>query len=114
LEAGIAAIAPDAQVIAGLADRLPNTSLVVMPGVASDSQVMAFDLAGICVSAGSACASGKAKASSVLTAMGVHPDLAKGAVRVSLGHANTTKEIESFLSVWKDLYVRSSAKRSAA
>lgn len=114
LEAGIAAIAPDAQVIAAMADRLPNTSLVVMPGVASDTQVMAFDLAGICISAGSACASGKAKISGVLNAMGVHPELAKCAVRVSLGHGNTTKDIESFLSVWKDLYVRSGTKRSAA
>lgn len=114
LEAGIAAIAPDAQVIAGLADRLPNTSLIVMPGVASDSQVMAFDLAGICISAGSACASGKAKISGVLNAMRVHPDIAKCAVRVSLGHGNTTKDIETFLSAWKDLYVRSGAKRTAA
>jgi len=114
LEAGVMNIAPDAQVISALADRLPNTSLIVMPGVESDTQVMAFDLAGICVSAGSACASGKAKASGVLTAMGVPGDLAKCAVRVSLGHTNTDNEINTFLSVWKDLYQRSSAKRTAA
>lgn len=114
LEAGVAAIAPNAQVIAVAADRLPNTSMIVMPGVASDTQVMAFDLAGICLSAGSACASGKAKASGVLTAMGVPADAAKCALRVSLGHQNTADEIQSFLSVWKDLYQRSGAKRTAA
>jgi cysteine desulfurase len=85
-----------------------------MPGVASDTQVMAFDLAGICVSAGSACASGKVKASGVLTAMGVLEDVAKCAVRVSLDHNNVTQDIESFLSAWKDLYQRSGAKRDAA
>jgi len=114
LEAGIAGIAPDAQVIAGMADRLPNTSLIIMPGVASDSQVMAFDLAGLCVSAGSACASGKAKQSGALGAMGVPSAVAKCAVRVSLGHSNKNEDIESFLSAWKDLYERSSAKRTAA
>lgn len=114
LEAGVKDIAPDAQVISSLADRLPNTSLIVMPGVESDTQVMAFDLAGICVSAGSACASGKTKASGVLVAMGVPNDLAKCAVRVSLGHRNTDSDIKAFLSVWKDLYQRSSAKRTAA
>lgn len=114
LEAGLAAIAPDARVISALADRLPNTSLIVMPGVASETQVMAFDLAGLCVSAGSACASGKAKASTVLSAMGVPADLAKCAVRVSLGHENTADEIETFLSAWKDLYEQSGAKRTAA
>ena len=114
LEAGILTTAPDAQVIAAMADRLPNTSLIVMPGVESDTQVMAFDLAGLCVSAGSACASGKAKASGVLTAMGVRADTAKCAVRVSLGHTNSAKDIESFISAWKDLYERSGAKRTAA
>lgn len=114
LETAIADLAPDAQVIAATADRLPNTSLIVMPGVQSDTQVMAFDLAGICVSAGSACASGKAKASGVLTAMGISDDAAKCAVRVSLGHLNTNDDVESFISAWKDLYERSGAKRTAA
>lgn len=114
LEQNIATIVPDAQVIAVMADRLPNTSLIVMPGVASDTQVMAFDLAGICISAGSACKSGKTKTSSVLTAMGVRADAAKCAVRVSLGYQNSVSDIERFVSVWKDLYLKSGAKQSAA
>lgn len=114
MEAGIAAFAPDAQVIAAMTDRLPNTSLIVMPGVASDTQVMAFDLAGICLSAGSACKSGKTKASSVLTAMGIRADVAKCAVRVSLNHQNSVSDIERFVSVWKDLYLKSGTKRTAA
>ncbi len=114
LEAGVAEIAPDVKIIAALADRLPNTTMIAMPGVSSDTQVMAFDLAGICVSAGSACASGKAKASGVLAAMGVHADVAKCALRVSLGYANTKDDVERFISAWKDLYERSAAKRTAA
>ncbi|MFC1673256.1 cysteine desulfurase family protein [Pseudomonadota bacterium] len=114
LEARIIELVPDAVVIATMADRLPNTSFITMPGVDADTQVMAFDLAGICVSAGSACASGKTKASAVLGAMGVSQDVAKSAVRVSFGHENTEDDVESFFSAWKDLYVRQAAKRSAA
>lgn len=114
LETRIAEIAPEAFVIGGFADRLPNTSMIVMPGVDSETQVMAFDLAGICVSAGSACASGKAKQSGVLAAMGIAPDDAKCAVRVSLGHHTEDADIQSFFSAWKDLYQRKGAKRSSA
>jgi len=114
LEAGIADIAPEARVIAAAAERLPNTALIALPGVEGETQVMAMDLAGVCVSAGSACASGKAKASGALAAMGVHPDLAKCAVRVSLGVGSTKDDVERFLSAYKDLYQRKGAKRSAA
>ena len=114
MEARIYEIAPDATVIAALAERLPNTSLLAMPGMSGETQVMAFDLAGICVSAGSACASGAAKVSGVLGAMGVSPDVAQSVIRVSFGHTTKIDDIESFISVWKDLYEREAAKRSAA
>lgn len=114
LEARILNIAPDALVIAAHADRLPNTSFIAMPNVPADSQIMAFDLAGICVSAGSACASGKTKTSGVLAAMGVTPAIAATAVRVSLGHTTTEDDIESFISAWNDLYQRKSAAKPAA
>ncbi len=114
LEARIQEIAPQAQVIAAMADRLPNTSYITMPGVDATTQLMAFDLAGICVSAGSACASGKTKTSPALAAMGVHPEIGKCAVRVSLGHANTGDDIDCFISAWADLYQRKSASKSAA
>jgi len=114
LESGVKEIASDAIVLAETVDRLPNTSFIVMPGVLSETQVMAFDLAGICVSSGSACGSGKSKTSSVLVAMKVPEDIAKTALRVSLGPNNTVADIESFLSVYKDLYVRQIQKRNAA
>jgi len=114
LEAKIMEFAPDATVIAHTVERLPNTSCVVMPGVNAETQVMAMDLAGVCVSAGSACASGKSKSSAVLAAMGVPENVAKSAVRVSLGPTNTLTDIEYFFSVWKDLYERQAQKRSAA
>jgi len=114
LEARILEIAPEAKIIAAGATRLPNTSLLALPGLLGETQVMAFDLAGICISAGSACASGSVKASGVLSAMGVPDDIAESVVRVSLGQANTSADIESFISVWKHLYVRESEKRNAA
>lgn len=114
LEERILERAPDASVIAALAERLPNTTFVSMPGVDAETQIMAFDLAGICLSAGSACASGKTKASPVLGAMGVPADVATSAVRVSLGHTSTEQDIEHFISAWTDLYLRKSAAQSAA
>jgi len=114
LEARIQAIAPDATVIAAHVDRLPNTSYVVMPGVDAETQIMAFDLAGICVSAGSACGSGKTKSSPVLAAMGVAQDSARSAVRVSLSHTSTADDIDTFISAWSALYQRKGAARTAA
>ena len=65
--------------------RLPNTTLFAVPGVKAETSLMALDLAGVAVSAGSACSSGKVAASPVLAAMGVPDDLAACAIRVSLG-----------------------------
>jgi cysteine desulfurase len=74
-----------------------------MPGVPSEVQVMALDLAGVSVSAGSACSSGKVKASHVLTAMGVAPEEAGSAIRVSLGWTTTEADVERFVAAWTDL-----------
>jgi len=71
LEAGLAAIAPEAVVLGAAAPRLPNTAAIAMPGVAAETQVIALDLDGVMVSAGSACSSGKVGPSHVLEAMGV-------------------------------------------
>ena len=86
--------------------RLPNTSCLTMPGVSSETQVMAFDLDGIAVSAGSACSSGKVGPSHVLAAMGVVPELAASAVRVSLGWDTREEDIELFVGAWAALYRR--------
>jgi cysteine desulfurase len=83
-----------------------------MPGVKAETQVMAFDLAGIGISAGSACSSGKVRTSHVLTAMGVAPDLAQSAVRISLGRDTTEEEIDRMIEAWRALRART--QRSAA
>ena len=67
------------------APRLPNTTLFTVPGLKAETAVIGFDLAGIAVSSGSACSSGKVQPSHVLEAMGFGPELAQGAVRLSLG-----------------------------
>lgn len=85
---------------------MANTSCLTMPGVTAQTQVMAFDLAGVALSAGAACASGKVRPSHVLGAMGVEPNAAACAVRVSLGHGSTTRDIDRFIDAWRVLYTR--------
>jgi len=103
------ALAPDAIIFAQDTPRLANTVCVAMPGVTAETQVMAFDLAGFCVSAGAACSSGKVQASPVLLAMGVAPDLAATAIRVSFGQETTADEIDAFAAQWKLLCQRKRA-----
>jgi cysteine desulfurase len=100
-EARLKAEAPDAVVFGVAAARLPNTSLVAVPGLKAETALIAFDLNGIAVSSGSACSSGKVGASHVLAAMGVEPAFAAGAIRVSLGWTTTEAEVESLLNAWK-------------
>jgi cysteine desulfurase len=106
LEAQIVALAPAARVFGWGAERLPNTSCLTMPGVSNQTQLIAFDLAGIAVSTGSACSSGKVGPSHVLAAMGVDPREAASAVRVSLGWASTSEDVDRFIDAWGRLYVR--------
>ena len=100
VEAGIRAAAPQAVFFGADAPRLPNTSLFTVPGLKAETAIIAFDLNGIAVSSGSACSSGKVQASHVLAAMGVEPDLARGAVRISLGWSTTEADIERLLNAW--------------
>jgi cysteine desulfurase len=88
------------------AARLPNTSCIGLPGVAAETQVMALDLAGVAVSSGAACSSGKVRASHVLGAMGVDAEAAACAIRVSLGWASTGADIERFVAAWRGLAMR--------
>jgi cysteine desulfurase len=74
-----------------------------LPGVSSETQIMRLDLAGVAVSAGSACSSGKIAPSHVLLAMGVNPAEAKSAIRVSLGWETTAADTARFLEVWRPL-----------
>jgi cysteine desulfurase len=102
-------LAPDAVIFAAAAPRLPNTIKVAMPGVAAATQVIALDLAGVAVSAGAACSSGKVTRSHVLDAMGVDPALAECAIRVSLGWSTSEAEIDHLIDAWGALYTRTRA-----
>jgi cysteine desulfurase len=82
-------------------ERLPNTSLFAAPGLKAEIALIKLDLAGFAVSSGSACSSGKVAASHVLAAMGVAPELATGAIRVSIGPTTTENEIDSFIEAWR-------------
>jgi cysteine desulfurase len=83
--------------------RLPNTTLFTIPGLRAETAVIGFDLAGIAVSSGSACSSGKVQPSHVLKAMGFGPQLAQGALRLSLGWSTTVAEIDRCLEAWRKL-----------
>lgn len=82
------------------APRLPNTSCFIASGWKGETQVMAMDLAGFAVSAGSACSSGKVKASRVLAAMGYDSVAAGSALRVTLGVDTTKDEVQRFAQAW--------------
>ena len=96
LEAKVANLFPAAVFFGAGAPRLAQTSAFAVPGVSAETLLIALDLAGVAVSSGSACSSGKVQASHVLLAMGVEPALAKGALRISLGLGHTPRDIEVF------------------
>jgi cysteine desulfurase len=102
LEAGLRAT-PEAIIFGADVPRLPNTTLVALPGGKAETLVIGLDLDGVAVSSGSACSSGKVAPSHVLAAMGVAPDLARGAVRVSLGATSTEADVDRFIQVWQKL-----------
>ena len=114
LERRLRARAPEIEIYGGGAPRLPNTSCFGTPGLAAEIQVMALDLAGIAVSAGAACSSGKVAPSHVLGAMGASEAEAGSAIRVSLGWDSGAADIERFLEAWSALYSRSARGTPAA
>jgi cysteine desulfurase len=106
LEQGALAVAPEAIVLSAKVERLPNTSCIAVPGVKAETLVIGLDLAGIAVSSGAACSSGKVEASHVLSAMGVPEEVAQGAIRTSLGFATKRDDIENFLKAFAELINR--------
>ncbi len=100
LEAGVREITPPAVIVGAGSPRLPNTTSVAMPGQPAETLVIKLDLAGFAVSAGAACSSGKVGASHVLTAMGLAPDIANNAIRLSLGWNSSKADVATFLEVW--------------
>ena len=81
-------------------NRLPNTSCFALPNWKGDLQVIDMDLAGIAISAGSACSSGKIRSSKVLQSLGVSDEIAQSAIRLSIGPTTTFTEIEIFVDRW--------------
>ncbi|MCR9080330.1 MAG: cysteine desulfurase [Hyphomonadaceae bacterium] len=81
-------------------DRLPQTSNFAIAGFRAETQVMAMDLAGVAVSSGSACSSGKVKRSLVLSAMGVSDDLSESAIRVSFGWDSKAEDFHAVAEAW--------------
>jgi cysteine desulfurase len=113
LERRLEAICPSARLFGADAPRLPNTSCIGMPGVSGETQVIAFDLAAVSVSAGAACSSGKVSPSHVLKAMGVGENIAAAAVRVSMGGTTEPADVGRFVEVWSGIYGRARARRAA-
>jgi cysteine desulfurase len=114
MEASLSTIYRDSQVIGLQVDRLANTSLSVHPGLDGETMVIALDLAGIAVSTGSACASGKVAPSHVLSAMGIAADRAKAAIRVSLGWTTSEADVERFTAALAAHVRNVSARHRAA
>jgi cysteine desulfurase len=106
LEAGILERVPDAVIHGHGAKRAPHILNISVPGTDSESMLMALDLRGIAASGGSACQSGSISPSHVLTALGVRPDLATAAVRMSLGALTTDACIDRVLEVFPSLVAK--------
>lgn len=109
LERTLLTLVPDAIVIGRDAPRVANTCCLALPGLPAERQVIALDLAGVQVSAGSACSSGKVTRSHVLSAMGLDDDVAGSAIRVSLGWASTEEDVDRFLEAYGRLADRAAA-----
>jgi cysteine desulfurase len=98
------------EVVARDAPRLPTIGSYRMPGVPSNAQLIAFDLAGIAVSAGSACSSGSIRPSHVLAAMGWSEDRAREVVRVSFGPSISTEDVDRFVEAWTAISARARSR----
>jgi cysteine desulfurase len=105
---------PDLVVFGEASPRLPNTLHIGLPGQRAETTVIAFDLAGVAVSAGAACASGKITRSHVLDAMGVAPALAESALRFSLGWTTTEADIAKAIEAFTKIAARNAEQPSVA
>lgn len=110
LEETLVAEADDTIFVGAGVDRLPNTLCLATPGWKGETQVMQMDLAGYAISAGSACSSGKVRASRVLKAMGYAEEIAAGAIRVSLGPETTEQDVLGFAESWLAHYRKHRAR----
>lgn len=97
-EARVRPALPDVVIASAAAERLPNTVMLMVPGIDGPALLMGLDEAGIAVSSGSACAAGSTEPSHVLVAMGYPPELARGAVRVSFGMDNVDADVDTLVT----------------
>lgn len=109
MEIEIVAFAPKTHVFGRDVPRLPSTSCIAMPNVGSETQLMAFDLSGVAISAGSACSSGRIEASHVIKAMG-YESVAGTATRISGGWNTSEADVQKATAEWKKLYERAGKK----
>jgi cysteine desulfurase len=105
--------APDAVIFGAAVDRLPNTLCFALPGAVAETLVIALDLAGVAVSSGAACSSGKVARSHVLDAMGVDATLGAGAIRLSLGWSSDEADVAHFGEAFGEIVVRIKKRRAA-
>ena len=113
LAEAVRSVATDAVIFSEAAPRLPNTVCFAAPGVEAATLMIALDLAGVAVSSGSACSSGKVAPSHVLAAMGVKPELARGAIRLSLGWASAEADVDRFAEAFRSVMARMRTARRA-
>jgi cysteine desulfurase len=106
LQAGVLEIVPDAAIFGAETARVANTLAFALPGFGAETLVAAFDVEGVALSSGSACSSGKVTPSHVLAAMGVSPDLARSALRISLGLGSRKEEGVRFLEILAKVHER--------
>ena len=106
LERGVLERVEDIVVAGASAPRVPNTSSMVVARVEGEAITLRLSMLGFAVSSGSACASGANEPSYVLTAMGLDPGVAQGAIRVSLGIVNTLEEVDAFLEAFPRVAAR--------
>lgn len=104
-----AILAAGGEVVAAGSNRLATIGSYRMPGVAASSQLINFDMAGIAVSAGSACSSGTLKASHVLGAMGWDAVVASEVIRVSFGPDSSEADVTRFIEIWRSISKRAKA-----
>jgi cysteine desulfurase len=112
-ELGLRQRLPDVIIFGESVPRLANTSNFAIPGISAETAIIALDLDGVMVSSGAACSSGKVKPSHVLQAMGVSAELARSALRVSLGWNSTQTDVEAALASLEKLSARIRARRAA-
>ncbi len=113
LQTGLQAIEPSVVINGATADRMAHTLNVSFPGINRQAFLMAADFAGLAISTGSACASGSSDPSHVIIAMGANNDVVEGSIRFSLGAQNTEQEIDTCLTICKQILNKLSTSTSA-